>query len=701
MTAIPPTIPPTLAANPRLDRWIRVDPEGTLTIRTGKVEIGQGAVTAIAAIAARELGVRMDQLRVVSGDTTQAPDEGTTAGSMSMEYGGAAMRRAAAHVRTLFAQAAAAELDAAAEALEVQDGVFGQSERNARRSYWDLRGKVDLARSVTDLPVPAERGGSPDAADLARLDLPAKLTGAAFIHDLRLPGMLHGRVVRPRHPQARLAAVDMDALRALQGVTEVVVDGSFVGLVAAREDEARHAAAAATAHLAWTEPAPLPADDEWHGWMDALPANTAVLIDRPGDGRAVVQRHQATFARPSIAHASIGPCCAVASWQDGRVTVWSHTQGVYPLRAQLARALRVPPDAVDVIHRPGSGCYGHNGADDVALDAALLARGAGAPVMCQWSRADELCCGPVGAAMRVHLTGGLDAEGRIAEWSHEIFSPPHVSRPTSPDGSSLLAAWSLSEPLPPPVPTHAGLPAGTGERNAVPPYRTGAQRIVHHLLPQGPLRSSALRSLGAHCNVFAVESFMDELAALAGADALRFRLDHLDDPRARRVLIAAAELAGWDPATPGGEGVGRGIGFARYKSVGSYCAVVAEVAATDRPRLRRACVAVDCGLVVHRDGLLNQIEGAVVQATSWTLHEAAGWDGGGPTSRSWDEYPILRFADTPDVVVQIVGDQSDPSLGAGECATAPTAAAIGNAVAHALGVRVRRMPLTKERIVLF
>ncbi|WP_406854227.1 molybdopterin cofactor-binding domain-containing protein [Alsobacter sp. KACC 23698] len=691
-------LPADLALNPLLSRWFAVEADGAVTIRTGKVELGQGAVTAIAALAAAELGVPLSRLRVVAGDTRAAPDEGMTAGSLSVEQGGAAMRVAAAQIRTLFAAAAAARLGCATDAVIVQDGVFSGPGRNASLSYADLAPEVDLDRSAADLPVPELLGGVA-AERQPRLDLRAKLTGAAFIQDLDRPGLRHGRVVRPPRPGAELVSLDRASVAALPGVVAVVVDGSFVGVVADREEDADHAAAAAQRLAAWTAP-DLPVVDDEGAWMEGVePVATIPVVRDDGEAAPAARRHEAAYSRPYLAHASIGPSTALAEWSfDGRLTVWSQTQGVYPLRAQLARVLELAPEMVDVVHAMGAGCYGHNGADDVALDAALLARAAQAPVLCRWTRADELSWSPFGAPMRIRLAAGLDAHGAIVDWTHEVWSPPHVARPGFGSGVNLLAAQHLAKrSAPSPVVQFPG-PSGAGDRNAVPLYRVGRRSVVHHLLPQGPLRSSALRSLGAHGNVFAIESFLDELAALAGRDPLEFRLAHMEDPRARAVLAAAAEEAGWDPAEPGGEGEGRGLAFARYKNMGGYCAIVARVAIAETVRLTHVVAAVDCGAVVHRDGLVNQIEGGIVQAASWTLKEQVRWTAEGVATRSWADYPILRFSECPRIAVRILEPTGAPPLGAGECATGPTAAAIGNAVAHALGVRVRHMPLTPERI---
>ena len=408
--------------------------------------------------------------------------------------------------------------------------------------------------------------------------------------------------------------------------------------------------------------------------------------------------HKARYSRPYIAHASIGPSCAIAQWTDQRLAIWTHSQGVFPLRAQLARVFGMQAEHIHVIHVHGSGCYGHNGADDVALDAALLARGHDTPVMCLWTRRDELSWSPFGAPMTIEIDAGLTSDGQVTGWRHQVRSPPHIARPNFGDGVNLLAAWDLDTPFEPAPPNDVPPPQSGGARNAVPFYRFDGQAIIHHLLPQGPLRSSALRSLGAHGNVFAIESFMDELAALAGIDPLQFRLAHLDDPRAIGVLETVARMADWQTAKAGGEGEGRGIAWARYKNSSGYCAVVTEVTVSDRAVLKHVHAAVDVGEVIHRNGLINQIEGGIIQAASWTLKEAVRWEHDELLMRSWEDYPILGFSETPAITVEIIEPPGMPSLGAGEVASGPVAAAIANAIANALGIRVRDMPFTPDRI---
>jgi nicotinate dehydrogenase subunit B len=689
-------IPASLAANPQINQWVSFETENIVTLRTGKVEIGQGAVTAIAAIAAKELGVDFESIHMVPADTHGSPDEGYTSGSFSIEHSGSAMRWACALARTLFEQQASALLGSGE--LVVQGGIFRRADRNEGVSYWQLASRVNLDQSSADLPPPELIGGTIDHEHLKRLDLGAKLSGRAFIQDMSLPGMLYGRVLRPAHPEDRLQSFDRQTVTALPGIIEIVEDGGFLGIVAERDDQALDAIKIATKTANWERQRELPPMTEANQWMAELTPRSTTFIADDLPVPTAVTRHHGLYTRPYLAHASIGPSCAIAQWNDGALTVWTHSQGVYPLKRTLARALRLTPDKVRVIHVQGAGCYGHNGADDVALDAALLARGTNAPVMCLWSRADELSWSPLGSPMRIELKAAVDENGTIAEWEHAVWSPPHISRPGFGDGVNLLAAWSLADPHLPGPPNDAARPYGGGDRNAVPLYKVGKRTITHHLLPQGPLRSSALRSLGANGNVFAIESFMDELAAIANADPVAFRLKHMDDPRAIEVIQAAAEKAAWNPNEPGGEGFGRGIAFSRYKNVGAYFAAVAMVEVTNQVKVQRVVCAVDAGEVIHRNGILNQIEGGIVQAVSWTLKEQVGWTPEGFAVRSWPDYPILNFSETPEIDTVIIEPANQSALGAGECAAGPIAAAIGNAIAHALGIRVRHLPLTANKI---
>ena len=693
-------LPQSLRTTPRLDRWVRFNADRTVTVFSGKVELGQGIETAIAQIAADELDVASERLQLVAGDTTRTPDEWYTAGSQSIEVGGAAMRLACAEVRSLFLDAAARELEVNVAELVVRDGTIEVAGTDLSTSYWDLAPRVDLARDATGSVAPKTPAQHRIVGTNApRRDLRAKITGPAYVHDLELPGMVFGRVLRPPSYNARLRAFDAEAIRALPGIVAVMVSGNFIGLCAEREEQAVSALEAAGKAASWDEQPALPASSEMRDILPAMPSVRSIVHRRgesPVSGEA--RRFDATYSKPYIAHASIGPSCALARWEGGRFTVWSHTQGPHHLQRQLAIVLGVDAGRVDVIHRDGAGCYGHNGADDVALDAALLARACGRPVLVQWTREDELAWSPYGSAMVVRLGAALDAANRVVDWRHEIWSHTHIKRPGWGEGVNLLAGWHMDPPFPVPPAKDVPQPTGGADRNSIPLYDFPAQEIVYNFIADMPLRVSALRTLGAYANVFAIESFMDELAAAAGADPVEFRLRHLKDARARAAIEAVAGAAGWRSGEQGDGVRGRGLGFARYKNLSAYCAVIAEVEARETLRVRRVFAAVDAGQVVNPDGLANQIEGGIVQAISWTLHERIRFDPERVQSRSWETYPILGFAEVPDVQVTILNRPEEPALGTGECAAGPTAAALANALFNAMGLRARDLPLTPERI---
>ncbi|MBO0711593.1 MAG: xanthine dehydrogenase family protein molybdopterin-binding subunit [Acetobacteraceae bacterium] len=692
------TLPASLANNRRPDRWLRFEPDRTVRLAVGKVEIGQGVVTALAQIAAEELDVALSRMRVLSGDTAEAPDEGSTTSSQSIEVSGASVRLVAAEVRQRIVDRLAQRLNCSPHEIAIEDGVFFRGDSPTGQDYWSFADEADLVRE-------ADGGARPKPAtaytvvgtSAPRLDLPGKLTGAAFIHDMVRAGMLHARILRQPGRGARLAQLDEDAIRrAARGAFELVRRSDFVAFVGEDETVVERAAQAAAAHATWTGARRFTALDQ-----EAAPLVGRDAIERiVGEDPARLQgpgRIEATYSRPYVAHASIAPSCALAEYRAEHLTVWSHTQGVYPLRNALAAVLGLPRERITVRHVHGAGCYGHNGADDVALDAALIALGMpDCPIRVQWRRADEFAYEPFGTAMSVTLSARLDAAGKPLDWRAEIWAGTHVSRPAT--GGNLLAAEALDPPAPPPRPQDPPeANGGGGTRNAVPLYDIPAKSVLHHLVTEMPVRTSALRGLGALPNVFAIESFIDELAARAGDDPLTYRLAILSEPRARRVLEAAASLADYARG-PAGTGRGLGIGFSRYKNRAAYCAVIAAVEVADAVHVRRVWCAVDAGLVINPDGARNQVEGGIVQAISMTLKEQVRLGPEGVASLDWESYPILRFSETPEISTELIAAPDQPTLGIGECAFGPTAAAIGNAVAHALGARIRDMPLSRERI---
>lgn len=693
-------LPGNLAAAPRIEAWLRIAADGQATVFTGKVELGQGILTALAQIAAEELDLPLAAVRMVSGRTGVTPDEGYTTGSRSLEEGGVALRHACAEARAVLLGAAAARLAVPATQLATRHGaVFAADGR--KLTYAELIADHDpLHRPLTGQAAPKPAAAHTIVGtSVARLDIPNKMTGGpAFVQDLRLPGMLFGRIVRPPGPGARLKTVELKKVRALPGVLAVVRDGSFLGVVAAREEQAIRAREALRAAAGWSETARLPEAGRMSEWLRAQPADRAVVSEQSDPAAPpVVTQLEATFTRPYLAHASLGPSCAVAVLREGKLRVWSHTQGVYPLRNSLAEVLRLDPEAVVVEHLEGSGCYGHNGADDAALDAALLARAVpGRPVQVQWMRDDECVWEPFGSAMVMQLSAGLAADGTIAAWRHEVWSNAHSSRPGRSGRVNLLAAWDLAAPAAPYLARSGG-----EDRNAVPLYEFPNLSVVRHLVREMPLRTSALRTLGAHANVFALESFMDELALAAGDDPVAFRLRHLRDPRARAVIETAAAKAGWRPGLQSDGTHGRGFGFAQYKNLACYVACVAEIAVERRSgkvRVIRVVAAAEAGQAVNPNGLAMQIEGGIIQAASWTLKEAVGFDRAQVTSRDWGSYPILTFPEAPKVEVHLLNRPEEKMLGSGEASSGPAAAAIANAVGHALGRRFRDLPLLPEQI---
>jgi nicotinate dehydrogenase subunit B len=697
-----PALPPLLAANPRLEQWVGFETAGQVRVSTGRVEIGQGVLTAMRQIAAEELGVRIDRVVLRSGDTDLTPNEGYTAGSQSIQFGGVALRLACAEVRRLFIDHAAAAFGFTRDELSVDDGAITRGGALTGHDYWSLAAAVDLRRPAQgDAPTLDTGDYRIVGQNAPRIDLAAKVFGEpVFLHDMALDGMLHARVIRQPRRGATIRNIDEAALRrAAKGPIEIIRRGNFLAIAGHDETTVEAAAAAAPMHVAWDGVDPINPLQEEARWLLQQPSLDRVVGMPPAAPAPAANRYQATYTRMHIAHASVAPSCGVALYREGRLDVWTHSQGVFPLREALARTLKLAPAAISVHHMQGPGCYGHNGADDAAADAAVIAmQTPGKPVRVRWRREEEFGFEPVSPAMVVTGRAELDKAGRPADWTTEIWSGRHSSRPGG--GGNLLAAEALPDPPPAPPATESSNPPGAGTRNGEPLYGFAAKRIIHHLIPETPVRTSSLRGLGATLNVFAIECSIDELAERAGEDPVSYRLSVLTDARARAVVEHVAGIAGWRQGLPAGTGRGRGIGFARYKNMAAYAAVVAEVEVDEQVRLLQVWCACDAGLVINPDGAKNQLEGGIIQAASWALKEGVRLDGAGISSRDWEGYPVLRFTEVPEVTVELVGGGRDlPPLGVGEAAGGPTVAAIGNAVAHALGVRLRDLPLTRDRIM--
>lgn len=701
----------SLFDHPDLDRWVELSVPGRVRIRTGKAELGQGIRTALALLAAEELDLDPSLVDVVPATTASGPEEGFTAGSRSVEQSGVAVRQACAHVRRLLVERAAGRLGVVAGELATVGGTV-RAPDGRTATYWDLAADGPFCRQVREpgpLRAPAEHRFV--GRGMRRLDLAGKIGGEpAFVPDLRLDGMCFARVVRPRRGDARLAQAPPGTVAGAR----VVRRGDFVAVVAGTEGEAAAAADELASILRWQGGTPFPEDPARPDYLEAHVVATYPVVGgiaqdrppgpRPDPGEGAARTLAARYTKPFLLHASIGPSAAVALATDGGLTVWSHSQGIGFLRRSLADVVGLPVEQVTVHHLDGAGCYGHNGADDAALDAALVALAVpGRPVSLRWTRDDEHAGEPMGAAMVVDLSAGIGDDGRVRRWCEEIHSFRHNSRPVpQATGTRLMAGWSLD----PPVPRSRAAPMLSFEagvhRNATPGYDLGTTWIVRHDVDDGTaLRTSALRGLGAPANVFAIESFMDELAEAAGTDPVAFRLAHLLDPRSRAVVETAVGMAGGLEAPGGVDAPGRGLGFARYENSMTYVAIVAELDADPRTgtvHLRRAWIAADAGEVIDPDGLTNQLEGGFVQAASWALLEEVRFDADGVANRDWESYPILPFSRVPQIETRLLDRPGSPPMGAGESACGPAVAAIANAFCQHTGARVRDLPLDPHRV---
>lgn len=680
-----------------IDSWLQFDSEGVLTVITGKMELGQGIRTALMQMAAEELDIPMDRVHIIIADTAQTQDERYTAGSGSIEGSGNSIRQAAAEARRYLLKLAADRFNAAPEKLTVEKGIVKYGSKTIE--YGDLVKNQKLEMEVTgNAPLKKHSEYKLVGKAIARTDI-ARMAAAKpyYIQDMRLPGMVHARVLRPPVYSARLLSVPREEVLKLPGVTQVVVNGSFVAVVAADEFQCIKALRLLRKKAKWDSPAlsPLPGGL----YDDILQKGTATeTVEEKSDVEKNLSEAsvtlEAVYKRPYHMHGAIGPSCAIAEWKDGLLTIWSHSQGVYPLRKTISNLLNLPEDKIRIIGVPGSGCYGHNGADDVAGDAALVAMQVpGKPVRVQWMREDEHQWEPYGSAMVLRVEGALDDDGRVSAWKTEIWSDTHSTRPGG-NAGHLLAARDLEKVFS----LKSGGFSGGSHRNSVPLYDFSAQKIILHNY-KGPLRTSALRSLGAYANIFALESFMDELAFKAGKDPVAFRLSHLKDPRARAVIELLLEKGGWRKGRK--EHVGEGFAFAQYKNNAAYCAVKAEILIDPLKKtykVTRLSSAIDAGQTINSTGVINQTSGGMIQAASWTMMEEVLYNEKGIVSTSWDKYPILRFEDVPHTEVFLIDRPELEPMGAGEAAQGPTAAAIANAIFHATGSRLREIPLRPEKI---
>ncbi|GGM22708.1 aldehyde dehydrogenase [Pseudomonas asuensis] len=693
----------------QLDAWLAIRQDGQVIVYSGKVELGTGVETALRQIVAEELCVLFESTVLIQGDTQLTPDQGITAGSKTIQVGGAQLRRAAASARQYLLDEGARRMGLDKSMLDTIEGcVIYRGDPSGRYvRYTDL-----LTGGAFDSPV-GESFSIRESKNyrivgqsVPRVDIPAKVFGQfRYVHDLSVPGMVHGRVIRPPITGAsRLDGLKIENLDAseLPAGARLIYEGNFVGVVAEQEWVAMQAARALK--VTWSYTSTLPNPGDLYDRLRHVAGKPEVLIEygdvseHMGQAAHVIS---AEYRWPFQNHDSIGPSCAIADVRADSATIWSGTQGVYPLRSALADLLRLDREAVHVIYSQASGCYGHNGADDAAGDAALLSKYCGRPVRVQWSRADEHGWNPKGPAMLMQLQGGMNASGDLIAWHFQNWTPTHVTRPNAKAGAASLLAGQLSQGL-----VVQGPNAG-GDRNAVVNYTLVNCRVETHWIDplDSPLRPSALRGLGAVANTFANESFMDELAWAASVDPLAFRLRYLQDPRGRVVLETVVQQARWTPRSmsrrrwTGELAQGRGVSYVQYENENAYVAVVADVAVSlAGVRINRITVAHDCGLIVNPDGVRNQIEGNVIQATARTLKQEVTFNPTGVTSLEWGAYPVLAFHELPEIDIVLIDQPDQPSVGAGEATSAAVPAAIANAVFDATGLRLRQVPLTRERL---
>jgi len=681
-----------------VDSFLAFHADGTVTIYTGKVDIGTGLRIAVAQMAAEELGVPAERITVIDGDTGVCPDQGNTGGSTGLTRGGADLRQAAATARHALLALGATRLGRPAAELTIADGLVRPLSGGAGIAVATLIGDRRLSLKVDPkAPLRDPLHYTVIGKGLARPDVPAKSTGRyVYVHDFTLPGMLHARVIRPAAIGATLGAVDESGLRGIPDVRVVRIE-SFLAVVAKDEWAAVRAASALKA--TWSDSQTLPGSDGLEGWTRAAALDRDQAIVSRGDVAAAgaVKKLSATYFWPFQSHASLGPSCAVADVRGDGATIWSSSQGTHALRANLSKVFGLSPAKVRVVFLDGAGSYGTNGGDHAAADAVLLSKTVGQPVRVQWTRQDETGWDPKGPQQLLELAAGVDASGRIVSWDTEMWLPAQ-----SPGARALLAADAAG------LPQEHGRGAGAITQNGDPPYEADNVRVLVHWVKDAPLQLSNLRAPGKIANVFAVESFTDELAAAAGADPVAFRLARLTDPRAMAAITRAAQAFGWQArpsgnpqARQGGTLTGRGIAYMRYKQSENYVAMAMEVtvdAATGRITVKRVTCAHDCGLVVNPDALKNQIEGCIVQTLSRSLHEEVTFDRSHVTSVDWASYPILRFPEAPPVDVILLDHPEQPLFGAGEAATTPVAAALANAVYDAAGIRLRTVPFTPARV---
>jgi len=686
-------LPGSLQRYPNIDAWLEVLANGSVRVFTGKLELGQGIRIAIAQVAAEELDLDIDKVSVSLAETGVTPNESYTAGSASIETSAMSVRYAAAAARQRLLQLAVPRLGSPVEELYMSEGLIHSKTGRRTLSFAEvLDGKKLDGEIRMPVPLKAKEAYRFSGKSVPRQDLSAMVNGGPiFVHDLHFPGMLHARIVRPPVYEGTLDNFSEKNVRSkVPELQQIVVNGSFLAVIAKGEYAAMQAQKVLAENTKWTFVKPLEGGKDLAAYLRQLPVKSQ-NVQQKGEMLTGAATVRASYFKPYIMHGASGPSCAVALYEKEQLYIWTHSQGVYPLRESLKDLLQLPAERIHIKGVPGAGCFGHNGADDVAAEAALLAiQVPGKHIRLQWSRQEEHGWEPYGSAMLMDAAAVLDDNGKISHWQYALWSDTHSTRPGG-KAENLLPARYLQKPFPAGGSTYSG----GASRNSEPYYNFPNLDIKAHSF-QGPLRVSALRSLGAFANIFAIESFMEELAVAAGKDAYTFRLMHLEDERAIAVL---RKLQAMTPVKGDGKGNGIGVAFARYKNTAAYAAVAAEVQVDQgMVRVQKMWAVVDAGEIINPDGIKNQTEGGMVQAASWTLREQVKYDAQ-IRSLDWFSYPVLPISEAPEVEVALIDRPTEEPLGAGEAVQGPAGAAIANAVYHATGIRVRDLPILPEKLL--
>ncbi|MBL8482897.1 MAG: xanthine dehydrogenase family protein molybdopterin-binding subunit [Rhodocyclaceae bacterium] len=683
-----------------VDAFIAVRADGTVIIYSGKVDLGTGHRIAMRQMVAEELSCPVARIDMIEGDTALTPNQGPTAGSSGVMRGGVQLRQAAATACLALIERAAERYAHPAADLKLEDAYVVSSDGKLRVGMGELVGGRPFGVKMNPkAPLKQAAHYAVVGKDLPRPDLPDKITGRhVFVHDLMLDGMLHGRALRPPAVGASLLSMDLASIAHLRGARVVRIK-NFLGVVAA--DEWTAVRAAAELKTTWSDAGTLVGHDGVRAWARGGPFLRDETLKSRGDTSAVgATALRATYYWPVQSHASMGPSCAVADVRAGQATIWTASQATHRYWPAYAAMLGLPVENVRLIYLDGSGCYGMNGHDDAAADAALLSKAVARPVRVQWTREDELGWDPKGPPQLIDLRAALGEDRNIAAWEAEMWVPIATAN---------LAHVPLLAPGEAGIAQPAGQSVGLIAQNADPPYRCANLKVTAHWLAQAPLRPSNIRAPGKVANNFAVESFVDELAAAAGADPLEFRLRQLADPRGIEVLQRCARRMGWQarparaPAPArGARARGTGIAYLHYKHNETYVAIAMQVEVdtqNGRIRVERVACAHDCGLMINPDAVRNQVEGNILQTLSRTLIEETRFDRRRVTSVDWQTYPILRYSEVPELLIDLIDRPDQPPLGAGEAACAAVPAALANAVADAAGIRLREVPFTPERVL--